>query len=53
VGLGEKDRAFRFLEESLAAREEDLLFIKMDPVWDPIRSDPRFRSLLIRTGLGA
>jgi len=45
--LGEKDQAFEWLEN--AYREYDnWMFQLQDPVWDPLRSDPRFQDLLRR-----
>jgi serine/threonine-protein kinase len=50
-GLGERDRALRYLEQSLDQREVQLTFIKIDTRWDPIRADPRFRAIARRVGL--
>jgi serine/threonine-protein kinase len=52
TGLGEKDKAFEWLEKgyeerSLGGGET----IKVDPVWDSLRSDPRFKDLLRRMNL--
>ncbi len=47
TGLGEKDRAFEWLEKAFEERDEDLIFIR-DPILDPLRPDPRFQSLLRR-----
>ncbi|MGA9771017.1 MAG: winged helix-turn-helix domain-containing protein [Blastocatellia bacterium] len=51
AGLGEKDQAFKMLEEAYEERDMWLVNIKVDPVFSPLRSDQRFRSLLERTGL--
>jgi eukaryotic-like serine/threonine-protein kinase len=48
--LGDKDRAFAALERGLRERSEDMVFLKVDPALDPLRSDPRFNSLLKRMG---
>src|SRR4029453_16503843 len=50
--LNEKELALTWLERGLAAGAIGL-FYKDEPVWDPIRSDPRFADLLHRMGLDA
>ena len=47
--MNEKELAFSWLERGLAARAI-AVFYKDDPVWDPIRNDPRFADLLRRMG---
>jgi serine/threonine protein kinase/tetratricopeptide (TPR) repeat protein len=51
VGLGDKDAAFEWLERGYAERSQGLTFLKNDVIFDPLRSDPRFTSLLRRVGL--
>ena len=51
AGLGEKDEAFSFLEQALAASDKGLTYLKIDPCVDPLRSDARFQSLEHRVGL--
>ncbi len=46
--LGEKDEAFRNLEKAFADRDGQITYLALDPELDPLRSDPRFRSLLER-----
>jgi serine/threonine protein kinase len=46
------DQAFAWLEKAFALRAESLCMLKVDPKLDPLRDDPRFASLLRRTGLG-
>jgi serine/threonine protein kinase/tetratricopeptide (TPR) repeat protein len=48
-GLGEKDKAFEWLGK--AYEERFLVYIKVSPLFDPLRSDPRFADLLRRTNL--
>lgn len=51
VALGQTDDAFAWLEKSLQGREDGLVSLKVNPRFDPLRSDPRFESLLLRIGL--
>ncbi len=49
--LGNKDRAFAWLEKGFQQRTHGMPFLKEDPTWDDIRSDPRFTDLERRVGL--
>jgi serine/threonine-protein kinase len=53
VGLGEKHKTFEWLEKSYEERSQGLIgnFIKVSPVYNPLRSDPRFQDLLRRMNL--
>jgi non-specific serine/threonine protein kinase len=53
TGLGEKDKASEWLEKSYDDRSIGSGFasIKVDPTWDPLRSDSRFADLLRRMNL--
>jgi TolB-like protein/DNA-binding winged helix-turn-helix (wHTH) protein len=53
VGLGEKEQAFAALEEAYETRSPWMVFLKVEPEFDPLRSDPRFADLLHRVGHGA
>ncbi len=48
LGLGEKDATFEWLERALAEHDVHLIFLTVDPKWDPLREDPRFKSILRR-----
>ena len=50
VLLGDKDQAFAWLNKGYEARSK-LFFLKVDPVFDPLRSDPRYSDLMRRMGL--
>ncbi len=52
IGLGAYDQTFRHLEHDLEQRDPELPYINVDPVFDPIRSDPRFVAILRAMGLG-
>jgi tetratricopeptide (TPR) repeat protein len=49
AGLGEKDRAFEWLDR--AYEDGDFMQLKLDPFLDSLRSDPRFHELLRRMNL--
>ena len=51
TALGDKDQAFAWLEKSYQDRSEHMLYLKVEPLVDSLRSDPRFESLLKRVGL--
>ena len=51
AGLGEKDKAFEWLEKGYEDRSISSADIKVDPTFDPLRSDPRFQDLLRRMNL--
>ena len=46
--LSETDRAFAALDKALEVKDPGLIWLKKDPVLDPIRPDPRFAALLKR-----
>jgi serine/threonine-protein kinase len=52
AAMGEKDRAFERLQLAFQIREPGLLFLKVSPWAEPLRSDPRYGALLERLGLG-
>jgi len=43
AGLGDKDRAFEWLDRAYEARDMGLVLLKVDPPLDPLRSDPASR----------
>jgi adenylate cyclase len=51
LGLGNRARALDELEQAYAANSPWLLFLKMDHVFDPLRSEPRFIALLKKVHL--
>jgi DNA-binding winged helix-turn-helix (wHTH) protein/TolB-like protein/Tfp pilus assembly protein PilF len=51
IGLGEKDRAFEWLERAYEERIWHLGVLAADPMFDPLRSDPRFTDMVRRMNL--
>jgi tetratricopeptide (TPR) repeat protein len=52
LGLGQNEQAFAWLEEAYKERSNMLQFVKVHPLFDPLRGDSRFADLLHRVGLG-
>jgi Flp pilus assembly protein TadD len=50
-GLGARDDAFRWLDRAIEDHSEFLIMLKVDPMFDPLRSDPRYEGVLQRVGL--
>jgi hypothetical protein len=48
MGLGDHDAAFQWLEKAYEVRDIGLVFLPVDPKWDFLRSDERFKRLLRR-----
>jgi tetratricopeptide (TPR) repeat protein len=54
AGLGEKEKAFEFLEKAYLVKDLDLSWsLRADSRFDSLRSDPRFQALLRRVGFTA
>jgi tetratricopeptide (TPR) repeat protein len=52
TGLGQKDQAFQWLEKSYEEHDSGpFSYVKVYPIYDPLRSDPRFADLLRRMNL--
>jgi len=51
TGMGDRDHAMEWLQKALDERTEYLIFINVEPLADPLRSDPRFQALLHKVGL--
>jgi serine/threonine-protein kinase len=51
VGLGDKDKALAWLEEGFSQSDAQLVYLKVNPIFDPLRSDPRFAAFLKKAHL--
>jgi tetratricopeptide (TPR) repeat protein len=51
IGLGDKEQAFVWLEKAYQERSNYLAYLKVFPIIDPLRSDPRYADLVRRVGL--
>jgi len=51
LSIGDKERAIAMLGEAVEKRSNCLIFLRNDPRWAAIRTDPRFAVLLRRVGL--
>jgi hypothetical protein len=51
LGLGDTDATFTWLERAVQTRASALLYLAVDPRYDPVRSDPRFADLVRRIDL--
>jgi TolB-like protein/DNA-binding winged helix-turn-helix (wHTH) protein len=49
--LGDKERALALLEEGYRQHSTDTLWIQEDPAYDFLHADPRFRSIVLKTGV--
>jgi hypothetical protein len=48
---GNRDLALDWLEKSYLHHDYWMLYIHVDPEYDPVRSDPRFQAIIHRLGI--
>jgi adenylate cyclase len=48
LGLGEKEKALNWLEKSYQDQESACWYLKVDPIYDSVRNEPRFQALVQR-----
>ena len=53
LSLGEKDKAFEWLERAYDERAEWMIYLSVDPRFDSLRSEPKFRDILRRIGFAS
>jgi tetratricopeptide (TPR) repeat protein len=51
LGMGNRDEALSSLEKAYSQRSDTMVTLKVEPAFDPLRSDPRFQDLQRRVGL--
>jgi len=51
AGIDDRDQAFAYLEKAFIEREPSLSLLKVQPLFDNLRDDPRFHTLLKKIGL--
>jgi Flp pilus assembly protein TadD len=51
TGLGEKDQAFKWLRQACEERHGMIVYLKFDPLFKSLRTDPRFSDLVRRIGI--
>ncbi|MDQ3667199.1 MAG: protein kinase [Acidobacteriota bacterium] len=51
TGLGEKDQALAWLEKAYDDRSSYMVYLKVEPIFDSLHSEPRFKDLLRRVAL--
>src|SRR5256885_97996 len=51
LGLGEKEKALDWLDKSYGDQESACWYLKVDPIYDSVRNEPRFQALLKKIGL--
>src|SRR5262249_9941184 len=50
ASVGDPDKAFEWLARAVDEKRFFLIFLKVDPQFDPVRADPRFAAVLARIG---
>ena len=51
LGLGEKEKALDWLHKSYEDQESACWYLKVDPIYDSVRNEPRFQAILKKVGL--
>ena len=51
ASLGDKEAAFKWLNEACQHHDTSMAYIKVEPILDSLRSDARFPELLKKVGL--
>jgi tetratricopeptide (TPR) repeat protein len=51
VCAGERERALEWLERGFEGRDIEMVYLRVAPIWNSVRDDPRFQDLLRRMNL--
>lgn len=51
MGLGDKGKALDWLDKAYKEKTDRLVYLNVDPMADPLRTEPRFRALIARLHL--
>jgi hypothetical protein len=51
IALGEKDQAFQWLERAYEERSTQMVWLNLEPKFDPLRAEARFMALVKKVGL--
>ena len=51
MALGEKDLAYKLLDDAFEKDDVDLIYLGFHPVWIPLNGEPRFRELILKIRL--
>jgi hypothetical protein len=53
AALGDRGRALDILEQATASRQPAVLFLRLDPRFNPLQREPRFTALIKRLGIAS
>lgn len=53
AGLGDHAKTMAWLQKAFEARDEVCLILQVDPIWDGMRADPAFKSLVAKINGGS
>jgi hypothetical protein len=51
LALGDREKAFAELERAIPEHDNHLIWLRVEPMFDPIRNDPRFLAILKQINL--
>ena len=52
LGMGHQEEGLRWLEKAHEQHSNAMTILKVEPIYDPVRKEPKFQELLRRVGLG-